>query len=79
MRYYQEILRACRMTAAIVFTVAVIKVGIPLLLGGTVSGSPLGLLLGLMATAIVCLAVFSAMNILEARLKEKKKDGEKRR
>ena len=72
MRYYQEFMRACRMTAAIVFTVAGIKVGVPLLLGSQIVGPPLGIFLGLACTALVCLAAFTAMNIMDTRLRAKK-------
>lgn len=75
MRYYQEFMRACKMTVAIVFTVAVIKVGVPLLVGSGITDPPLGILLGLVCTTLVCLILFTAMNILDAKLRAKKKAG----
>lgn len=78
MRYYGEFMRACRMTTAIVFTVAVLKVGVPLLFGGEVAGPPLGILLGLICTTLVCLILFTAMNIMDTKLRAKKAEKEER-
>ena len=72
MRYFNEFLRACKMTGAVVFLIVVLKVLGPLLLTGTFSVSPAGFLLSIISTMVICLVVFTAMNILDTKLRSKK-------
>lgn len=72
MRYRVEFLRACRMTAAVVFLLAVLEVGVPMLTGSAMAVDAGALLGGMIATTFLCQVVFTAMNILNTKYREKK-------
>ncbi len=72
MRYRVEFLRACRMTVAVVFLLAVLEVGVPMLTGSEMTVDAGALLGAMIATTFLCQIVFTAMNILNTKYREKR-------